>query len=109
MRFFALRLAAILSLPLIAPSAFHQVSPAFAAVPASDRIAVTTSGKGPDVILIPGLASTGATRAMFDTLYQGAFASVKQAKVKRIDGSHHFIMIDQPRAFLAEVDSFRKP
>lgn len=302
MRNFALRLAAILSLPLIAPSAFHQLGPAFAAMPASDRIAITTSGKGPDVILIPGLASsghvwdatvahlaaghrvhvvqvagfagapagsnasgpvleptvaalhdyivanklqgaavighslgglmamklalahpgdagrilivdslpffglvmmgpdatvakiepiaatmrdrmrsvsqadfaaaepaqmvrlikshgpeaaaavaaasasdpkvvgqaiyedfttdlrpdlaritvpvtmlypydpsTGATRAMFDGLYAGAFAPLKQAKVRRIDGSYHFIMIDQPQAFFSEVDAFLKP
>ncbi len=30
------------------------------AAPASDRIAVTVSGQGPDVVLIPGLASSGA-------------------------------------------------
>jgi pimeloyl-ACP methyl ester carboxylesterase len=31
-----------------------------------------------------------------------------QAKVKRIDGSYHFIMLDQPAAFAFEVETFLK-
>ncbi|NIJ07137.1 hypothetical protein FHS31_000719 [Sphingomonas vulcanisoli] len=69
---FLLRLAAIASLPLIAPAACHDAFVAVAA-PVSDRISVTTVGNGPDVILIDSL---------------------------------HFIMIDQPDAFLKEVDTF---
>lgn len=43
---------------------------------------------------------------MVDGLYKGAFASAKTAKLKRIDGSRHFIMLDQPEAFAAAVDEF---
>ena len=36
------------------------------------------------------------------------YAPLKQAKVQRIDGSFHFIMIDQPAAFQAAVEAFLK-
>ena len=57
-----LRLAAFASLLLLQPvspfgGAAADAARAIAA-PASDRIAVTVTGKGPDVILIPGLASS---------------------------------------------------
>jgi pimeloyl-ACP methyl ester carboxylesterase len=44
--------------------------------------------------------------AMVDGLYKGAFATAKTATLKRIDGSRHFIMLDQPAAFAAAVDAF---
>lgn len=62
----------------------------------------------PVTMLYPYDASTGAPQAMFDGLYRGAYAPLKGAKVKRIDGSYHFIMIDQPQLFLGEVDAFLK-
>ena len=43
---------------------------------------------------------------MVDGLYKGAFATAKTATLKRIDGSRHFIMLDQPAAFAAAVDTF---
>ena len=58
----ALRAAALLSLQLIVPGYYTRVGALLAATPAaapSDRIAVTVAGHGPDVILIPGLASSG--------------------------------------------------
>ena len=61
-----LRLAALVFLPLIAPG-IHGVpmrdfvasatAPTIA-LPATDRISVSVTGQGPDVILIPGLASS---------------------------------------------------
>ena len=62
-----LRLAALACLPLIHPGIYGELVngvAAYAAAPvatpaASDRIAVTVTGQGPDVILIPGLASSG--------------------------------------------------
>ena len=61
-----LRLAALASLPLIHPGIYGELVNGVAAyagapiaAPASDRIAVTVTGEGPDVILIPGLASSG--------------------------------------------------
>lgn len=63
---FPLRLAAFTAMPLVVPGIYgalaHDLS-AFAATPpaqafASDRISVAVTGQGPDVILIPGLASS---------------------------------------------------
>ncbi|HEV2651329.1 MAG TPA: alpha/beta hydrolase [Rhizomicrobium sp.] len=62
--------------------------------------------KVPVTMLYPWDAATGVPQAKFDALYTSAFAPLPQAKVKRIDGSFHFIMIDQPALFLSEVDAF---
>jgi pimeloyl-ACP methyl ester carboxylesterase len=62
----------------------------------------------PLTMLYPWDAATGAPQAMFDQLYTSAYAPLKQAKVQRIDGSFHFIMIDQPAAFQAAVEAFLK-
>ena len=62
--------------------------------------------KTPTVMLYPWDEATGAPQAMFDALYTSAYAPMTSAKVKRIDGSFHFIMLDQPAAFAAEVESF---
>lgn len=43
---------------------------------------------------------------MVDGLYKGAFAPAKTVTLKRIDGSRHFIMLDQPAAFASAVDTF---
>jgi pimeloyl-ACP methyl ester carboxylesterase len=62
----------------------------------------------PVTMLYPWDAATGAPQAAFDRLYTGAFAPLKQAHFQRIDGSFHFIMIDQPAAFQAAVETFLK-
>jgi pimeloyl-ACP methyl ester carboxylesterase len=62
--------------------------------------------KTPTVMLYPWDAATGAPQAAYDDLYTQAYAPMASAKVKRIDGSLHFIMLDQPAAFAAEVESF---
>ena len=64
--------------------------------------------KIPVTMLYPWDASTGAPQAMFDALYTKAYAPLTTARVKRIDGSFHFIMIDQPEAFAREVADFVK-
>jgi pimeloyl-ACP methyl ester carboxylesterase len=64
--------------------------------------------KTPAVILYPWDEATGAPQSAYDGLYTGAYAPMTSAKVKRIDGSLHFIMLDQPAAFAAEVESFLK-
>jgi pimeloyl-ACP methyl ester carboxylesterase len=60
----------------------------------------------PTVMLYPWDAATGAPQAAYDELYARAYAPMTSARVKRIDGSLHFIMLDQPAAFAAEVESF---
>lgn len=64
--------------------------------------------KTPTVMLYPWDEATGAPQAAFDAVYTSAYAPMASAKVKRIDGSLHFIMLDQPAAFAAEVESFLK-
>lgn len=62
-----LLVAALFSLPLLHPAVLDGAlrdftalaAPALPPAPVSDRIAVTVTGTGPDVILIPGLASSG--------------------------------------------------
>jgi pimeloyl-ACP methyl ester carboxylesterase len=60
----------------------------------------------PVVMLYPWDAAAGAPQAVFDGLYQGAYAPLPTKRVVRIDGSLHFIMIDQPEAFHREVKTF---
>jgi pimeloyl-ACP methyl ester carboxylesterase len=50
--------------------------------------------------------SSPAPAAMFDGWYKAAYAPLKGAKVVRIDDAAHFVMIDQPARFQAEVDGF---
>jgi pimeloyl-ACP methyl ester carboxylesterase len=60
----------------------------------------------PVTMLYPWDATSGAPQEALDALYKGAFASLPRAQVERIDGSYHFIMIDQPALFLQKVDAF---
>src|ERR1700748_1438188 len=53
-----LRLAVLFSLPLAAFTPTAMMATAEKVQPAADRITVTTVGSGPDVVLIPGLASS---------------------------------------------------
>lgn len=46
------------------------------------------------------------TAEQADAVYQGAYAPVKGARLKRVDDSAHFIMWDQPALFQAEVKQF---
>jgi len=46
------------------------------------------------------------TAEMTDAIYQGAFATLPGVELERIDDSAHFIMLDQPATFYAELDAF---
>ncbi|SDD65052.1 hypothetical protein SAMN05444678_11827 [Sphingomonas sp. YR710] len=63
----------------------------------------------PVTILYPWDEASGIPQPIGDSFYQSAFAAVPHATFKRIDGSRHFIMIDQPEAFQVAVDGFLKP
>lgn len=63
----------------------------------------------PVTVLYPWDAAMGTPQAKIDRLYTSAYAPLQQARVERIDGSFHFIMIDQPQPFLAAVDRFLAP
>ncbi len=59
----------------------------------------------PFTMLYP-LDASAMPEAMVDSLYKGAFTTAKTVTLKRIDGSRHFIMLDQPEAFADAVDEF---
>ena len=60
----------------------------------------------PVTILYPWDETSGAPQQVFDQLYTGAYTTLPHGKVERVDGSYHFMMIDQPTVFLTKVDSF---
>jgi pimeloyl-ACP methyl ester carboxylesterase len=64
--------------------------------------------KVPVTILYPWDASKGISKAARDKLYQENYAALPNKKFVRIDDSYHFIMLDQPDAFAAQVDAFLK-
>jgi pimeloyl-ACP methyl ester carboxylesterase len=45
-------------------------------------------------------------QAQVDAFYQGAYAPAADARLVRIDGSLHFLMMDQKEAFHAAVTEF---
>jgi pimeloyl-ACP methyl ester carboxylesterase len=51
-------------------------------------------------------AAPGMTPALADAIYQASFAGIPGVTLKRIDDSAHFIMLDQPAAFYADLDAF---
>lgn len=62
--------------------------------------------RAPVTVLYPWDAAMGAPQGAVDAFYGGAFASLPGARVRRVDGAFHFLMIDQPDAFAREVDGF---
>ena len=48
----------------------------------------------------------GRAAAAVDELYSSAYSGLGGAKLRRIDGGYHFIMLDQPEAFAREVEAF---
>jgi len=64
--------------------------------------------KTPVTILYPWDPASGFAQADTDRVYQGSFAALPNKTLVRISNSFHFIMLDQPAAFAAQVDSFLK-
>ncbi len=62
----------------------------------------------PVTMLYPWDSSTGLPKEAVDGLYRENFASLTNKTLVRIDNSYHFIMLDQPEAFGAQVDAFLK-
>lgn len=59
-------------------------------------------------VLYPWDSLTGFPQDAVDKLYQENFAPLPNKTMRRIDGSFHFIMLDQPDAFVAQADAFLK-
>ena len=64
--------------------------------------------KIPVTMLYPWDALSGFPQATTDQLYQESYAALPNKKTIRIDGSFHFIMLDQPDKFVVQVDLFLK-
>ena len=62
--------------------------------------------KTPSLVLYAFDATMGLPQAAVDGLYQSAYATLPAKKLVRIDGSYHFIQIDQPEAFERELTAF---
>ena len=60
----------------------------------------------PVEVLYVAFEFPGATPEFSDSVYRMSFATLPSAQLKRIDNSAHFIMLDQPAAFAAEVNAF---
>ncbi len=59
------------------------------------------SGKGTEVIVIPGLSR-------IDTVYSSAYSTMPNLKIHHIDDSGRSIMYNQPAAFDKAVQAFPK-
>jgi pimeloyl-ACP methyl ester carboxylesterase len=64
--------------------------------------------KIPVTMLYPWDSLSGFPQAATDRLYQENYAALPNKKIIRIDDSFHFIMLDQPKKFAAQVDIFLK-
>jgi pimeloyl-ACP methyl ester carboxylesterase len=60
----------------------------------------------PTEVLYVAFEFPGMTPQMTDGIYQASFAALPGVELKRIDDSAHFIMLDQPTAFYADLDAF---
>jgi len=64
--------------------------------------------KTPVTILYPWDFPSLYSKSDADGFYQQNFAALPHKTMVRMDGSLHFIMLDQPEAFAAQVDAFLK-
>jgi pimeloyl-ACP methyl ester carboxylesterase len=60
----------------------------------------------PTTVLYVKFNDPRMTPEITDSIYSGSFANMPGATLKRIDDSAHFIMLDQPAIFAAEVNAF---
>ncbi|HZQ46749.1 MAG TPA: alpha/beta hydrolase [Verrucomicrobiae bacterium] len=64
--------------------------------------------KTPVTMLYPWNPASGFAQAATDRVYQENFAALPNKTLVRIPNAFHFIMLDQPEAFAAQVDAFLK-
>jgi pimeloyl-[acyl-carrier protein] methyl ester esterase len=64
--------------------------------------------KAPVTVVYAWDQSMGQPVETANDLYGNAYAGLPSANLVRIDGSYHFIMLDQPEAFAREVAAFLK-
>jgi pimeloyl-ACP methyl ester carboxylesterase len=64
--------------------------------------------KVPVTVLYPWDGSVPITQAAVDEIYRENYAALSNKTLVRIDGSFHFIMLDQPELFAKQADVFLK-
>ncbi|HEY2176936.1 MAG TPA: alpha/beta hydrolase [Caulobacteraceae bacterium] len=64
--------------------------------------AITT----PITLVYPFDATMGIPGAAWDQVYAGAYAPAHTVKLERVDGARHFVMLDAPKSFAADLDAF---
>ncbi len=62
----------------------------------------------PVTVLYPYDPSMGASAQTVGAFYRKAFAALPGVRIVRVDGAYHFLMLDQPDLFAAQVDAFLK-
>lgn len=60
----------------------------------------------PVEVVYVAFAWPGMTPELTDQIYRGAYVGLEGATFRRIDEAAHFIMLDQPDVFAAEVNAF---
>ena len=63
----------------------------------------------PITLLYPDDVAAGAPAGSTDPVYAAAYAAAPTVKLERVDHSLHFIMLDQPAVFAADLDAFLAP
>lgn len=86
----------------VAARAFHELI-VTDLTPEMDKIGAPTT------VLYVMPKAPGMTEAKVDGWYKAGYAPLKGATLKRVDGSAHFIMWDQPEQFQNEVRAFLAP
>lgn len=84
----------------------HAMAAAMRDVMTTDARAGLAAMTTPVTALYASDADGGAPAAMADALWGAQYASLPGVTLKRIDGSRHFIMADQPERFAEAVDAF---
>ncbi|MGH7022947.1 MAG: alpha/beta fold hydrolase [Caulobacteraceae bacterium] len=64
--------------------------------------AITT----PITLVYPFSPAMGVPVKAWDGFYAAAYAAAPSVKLERVDDSRHFIMLDQPATFAADLDAF---
>ncbi|MDP1632490.1 MAG: alpha/beta hydrolase [Caulobacter sp.] len=64
--------------------------------------------KAPVTVVYARDPEMGFFYGLADGVYAGNYATLKGVQLKRVDGAFHFVMLDQPQAFAAEVEAFLK-
>ncbi len=60
----------------------------------------------PTTVLYAWDSTMGYPAGNFDAMYGAAYAGLPGVELRRVDGSYHFLMIDQPTVFHAALDTF---